>query len=149
MIFATPVLLLFLAAPKTPAVHYANPPGLATSPRYSHVAVVNRGKLILISGQIAQDAQGNLVGAGDMAAQSRQVFENLKTALTAAGASFSDVVQLTTYVVDIAKNIEAYRTVREQYLSGRPDPPTSTTVGVTSLVRPEYLLEVDAIAVVP
>jgi enamine deaminase RidA (YjgF/YER057c/UK114 family) len=149
MIFATSVLLLFLAAPKTPAVQYANPPGLAKSPRYSHVAVVNRGRMILISGQIAQDAQGNLVGAGDMAAQTKQVFENLKTALTAAGASFSDVVQLTTYIVDIGKNIDAYRTVREEYLRGRPDPPTSTTVGVSALVREGYLVEVEAIAVVP
>ena len=79
MIFATSALLLFLAAPRTPAVQYGNPSGLAKSPRYSHVAVVNRGKMILISGQIAQDAQGNLVGAGDMAAQTKQVFENLKT----------------------------------------------------------------------
>jgi enamine deaminase RidA (YjgF/YER057c/UK114 family) len=149
MSFATSVLLLFLAAPKPPAVQYVNPPGLAKSPRYSHVAVVHRGKMILVSGQIAQDAQGNLVGAGDMVAQSRQVFENLKTALTAAGASFSNVVQLTTYVVDIAKNIEAYRSVREEYLRGRTDPPASTTVGVSALVREGYLLEVEAIAVVP
>lgn len=144
-----PVLVLLLGAPKTPAVRYVHPPGLAKSPRYSHVAVVNRGRMILVSGQVAQDAAGNPVGAGAMEAQTRQVFENLKSALAGAGASFDDVVKLTTYIVDISKNIEPYRKVREQYLKGRTSPPTSTTVGVSALVREGYLLEVEAIAVVP
>jgi enamine deaminase RidA (YjgF/YER057c/UK114 family) len=143
------LLLLVLAAPKGPAVRFVNPPGLAKSPRYSHVAEITRGRLILISGQVAQDAQGNLVGAGDMAAQTRQVFENLKIALTAAGATYKDVVQLTSFVVDISKNIDAYRQVRQEYLRGIAEPPTSTTVGVPALVRGDYLLEVEAIAVLP
>ena len=70
-------------------------------------------------------------------------------ALSAAGASYKDVVQLTSYIVDISKNIEAYREVRQEYLSGLTQPPTSTTVGVPALVRADYLLEVEAIAVVP
>jgi enamine deaminase RidA (YjgF/YER057c/UK114 family) len=145
----TPLLLLALATPKSPAVRFINPAGLAKSPRYSHVAEVTRGRLILISGQVAQDANGKSVGTGDMAAQTRQVFENLKVALAAAGASYKDVVKLTSFIVDISKNIDAYRTVREEYLRGLAAPPASTTVGVPALVRPDYLLEVEAIAVLP
>ena len=142
-------LILVLGAPKGPAVRFVNPPGLAKSPRYSHVAEVSRGRLILISGQVAQNAKGDPVGAGDMASQTRQVFENLKIALAGSGAGYKDVVQLTSYIVDIPRNIEAYREVRQQYLSGLAQPPTSTTVGVPALVRGEYLLEVEAIAVLP
>jgi enamine deaminase RidA (YjgF/YER057c/UK114 family) len=144
----TSLLVLLLGAPKPSAVRYLNPPGLSKSPRYSHVAEVNRGRLILVSGQVAQDVNGNPVGAGDMKAQTRQVFENLKIALAAAGATEKDVVKLTSYIVDISKNIEAYREVRQEFWTGSP-PPTSTTVGVPALVRADYLLEVEAIAVVP
>ncbi len=143
------LLILVLSAPKSPAVRFVNPPGLAKSPRYSHVAEVTRGRLILVSGQVALDAAGNLVGAGDMKAQTRQVFENLKVALAGAGATEKDVVQLTIYIVDISKNIEAYREVRQEYFRGNADPPAGTAVGVTGLVRADYLLEVEAIAVVP
>lgn len=130
------------------AVRFVNPTGLAKSPRYSHVVEVTGGRLVIVSGQIAQDAAGNLVGAGDFAAQSRQVFENLKTALGGVGASYKDVVKLTTYLVDMSQ-LETYRHVREEYLRGNPEPPASTTVGVPGLVREGYLLEVEAIAVVP
>lgn len=131
------------------AVRFVNPTGLAKSPRYSHVVEVTGGRLVIVSGQIAQDAAGNLVGAGDFAAQSRQVFENLKTALAGVGAGYKDIVKLTTFIVDISKNIEAYRDVRQEYLRGIAEPPTSTTVGVPALVRGDYMLEVEAIAVVP
>lgn len=146
--FVTSLLLIVLAAPKGPAVRYVHPPGLAKSPRYSHVVEVSRGKLVLISGQVAQDASGNIVGAGDMAAQTRQVFENLKIALAASGASFKNVVKLTTFIVDMSQ-LEKYREVRTEFLKGLPEPPTSTTVGVSRLVSEGYLLEVEAIAVVP
>ena len=142
------LLILVPAAPKSP-LRFINPPGLAKSPRYSHVAEVTRGKLVFVSGQVAQDVNGNPVGAGDMKAQAKQVFENLKVALAAAGASEKDVVKLTSYVVDIARNIEPYREARQEAWGNVPVPPTSTTVGVSALVRPEYLLEVEAIAVVP
>jgi enamine deaminase RidA (YjgF/YER057c/UK114 family) len=143
------LLVLVLGAPRGPAVRFVNPTGLAKSPRYSHVAQLTRGRLIFISGQVAQDANGNLVGAGDMAAQTRQVFENLKVALAAAGATYKDVVKLTSFIVDISKNIDAYREVRQEYLRGIAEPPTSTTVGVPALVRGDYMLEVEAIAVLP
>ena len=144
----TSLLLILLATPKGPAVRYVDPPGLAKSPRYSHVVEVTRGKLVFISGQVAQDASGNLVGGADLGAQTRQVFENLKAALAASGASFKDVVKITSFLVDMSQ-IEKYRDVRSEYLKGNARPPTSTTVAVPRLVRPEYLLEVEAIAVVP
>lgn len=139
-------------APKTPKsrnVRFIHPAGLAKSPRYSHVVEVTGGRLVFISGQVAQDAEGNLVGAGDFAAQTRQVFENLKAALAGAGADFRHVIQLNSYIVQISRNIESYRKVREEFLRGNSEPPTSTTVGVQALVRDDYLLEVEAIAVVP
>jgi enamine deaminase RidA (YjgF/YER057c/UK114 family) len=142
------LLLVLLGAPKGPAVRYVNPAGLAKSPRYSHVVEVSRGRLVFISGQVAQDAAGNLVGAGDFSAQTRQVFENLKTALAASGATFKDVVKLTSYIVDMSQ-IEKYREIRTEYLKGNREPPTSTTVAVPRLVREDYLLEVEAIAVLP
>lgn len=144
----TSLVVLVLAAPKAPAVRYVHPAGLAKSPRYSHVVEVSRGRLVFISGQVAQDAAGNLVGAGDFSAQTRQVFENLKTALAASGATFKDVVKLTSYIVDMSQ-IDKYRDVRSEYLKGNPHPPTSTTVAVPRLVREDYLLEVEAIAVLP
>src|SRR5687767_5866747 len=144
----TSLLLLVLAAPKGPAVKYVHPTGLAKSPRYSHVVEISRGKLVLISGQVAQDASGNLVGAGDLGAQTRQVFENLKVALAASGASFKNVVKLTSFIVDMSQ-LEKYREVRTEYLKGMSEPPTSTTVGVPRLVSEGYLLEVEAIAVLP
>jgi enamine deaminase RidA (YjgF/YER057c/UK114 family) len=143
-----PLLLLFLGAPPSPSVRFRNPDGLAKSPRYSHVAEVTRGKLVFVSGQVAQDVKGNPVGADDMAAQTRQVFENLKVALAASGATFKDVVKLTSFLVDMSQ-IDKYRDVRSEYLKGMPEPPTSTTVAVPRLVRPEYLLEVEVIAVLP
>lgn len=139
-------------APKTPKprnIRFIHPAGLAKSPRYSHVVEVTGGKLVFISGQVAQDAAGNLVGPGDMAAQTRQVFENLKAALAGAGADFRHVIQLNSYIVEISRNIEKYRDVRQEYLRGIAEPPTSTTVGVQGLVRDDFLLEVEAIAVVP
>jgi enamine deaminase RidA (YjgF/YER057c/UK114 family) len=136
-------------AAKPRNVRFVNPGGLAKSPRYSHAVEVTGGKLVFISGQVAQDTAGNLVGASDFAAQTRQVFENLKTALSGVGADFRHVIQLNSYIVDISRNIEKYREVRQEYLRGVAEPPTSTTVGVPALVRDDFLLEVEAIAVLP
>ena len=121
-----------------------NPETLSRPVGYSHVVEARAGRLVFISGQVAFDQQGNLVGAGDMAAQAEQVFENLKAALAAAGAGFGDVVKLTFFIVDMAR-MPAVREVRNRYL----DPahiPASTAVEVKSLVRPELLIEIEAIA---
>ena len=127
-----------------PNLRFLNPATLAPAAGYSHVAEVQGGRMVFLSGQVALDASGKLVGAGDLAAQARQVFANLKAALEAAGTDFAHVVKLTFYLIDIAQ-IAAVRAVRDEFVDSR-HPPVSTAVGVRRLVRDEFLLEVDAVA---
>jgi enamine deaminase RidA (YjgF/YER057c/UK114 family) len=127
---------------------FLNPPGVAASPAYTHVVTVSGGKTVFISGQVALDEHGNLVGRGDLRAQTKQVFENLKRGLTAAGARFEDIVKMTTYVVGYRPDqLPAIREGRSEYLS-RTNPPASTLVGVEALFQEGVLIEVEAIAVV-
>ncbi|WP_018571721.1 RidA family protein [Streptomyces sp. PsTaAH-124] len=121
------------------------PEGVAPAPAYSHV-VMGTGRLVAVSGQLALDEDGRLVGEGDPAAQARQVFENLRRCLAAAGAGFDDVVKLTYFVTDIA-HLPAVRTARAAHI---PDDrlPASSAVQVAALVRPEFLMEIEAFAVV-
>jgi enamine deaminase RidA (YjgF/YER057c/UK114 family) len=130
-------------------VRFINPPGLAQNPRYSHVVEISKGRLILISGQVAFDKDGNLVGKGDMRAQTTQVLENLKAALDSVGATFNDVVKLNSFLVNMPENLAAYREVRAKYLADNKHQPTSTTVGVAALVSPDLLLEMEAEVVLP
>lgn len=121
------------------------PEGVAPAPAYSHV-VMGTGRLVAVSGQLALDEDGRPVGEGDPAAQARQVFENLRRCLAAAGAGFDDVVKLTYFVTDIA-HLPAIRTARAVHI---PDDrlPASSAVQVAALVRPEFLMEIEAFAVV-
>lgn len=132
-----------------PLVQYLNPPGLAVNPRFTQLVEINGGRTILISGQVAYDKDGKAVGKGDIRAQSKQVFENLKAALDAVGATFNDVVKLNTFMVNMPENLEGYRDVRGEYLAKNEHPPASTTVGVAALVNPDLLLEVEAVVVLP
>ena len=111
---------------------------------YSHVVVVEGKRTIFISGQLARDRHGNAVGKGDMRAQLRQVGENIKAALEAAGATLDDLVKTTTYVTDIEEYFK-HVDVRMEYFSALP---TSTTVEVRRLAHADFLVEVEAIAVV-
>lgn len=113
---------------------------------YSHVAEVRGGRTLYLAGQIALDAEGKLVGPGDFNAQIKQVFANLDARLKEANASFKDVVKLNYYLTD-ASNLQALRDARDNYIN-KEAPPASTLVVVKQLVRPEYLCEVEAIAVV-
>ena len=116
---------------------------------YSHaVSTSGPGKLIHVSGQVSWDADGKVVGAGDMRAQSEQVFRNLTDVLRAAGAGWDDVIKMNGYMVGVTPdNVAAYREVRTRFL--KPGKlPASTLVGVTALVQPELLLEVECIAAV-
>jgi reactive intermediate/imine deaminase len=122
-----------------------NPPGLSTPTGYSHVVSARGGRTIYLSGQVALDAKGELVGAGDMAAQTRQVFANLDTALEAAGASFADVVKTNYYIRD-ASQVQVIRDIRAKYVGEKL--PASTLVEVSRLARPEFLIEIEVIAVV-
>ena len=111
---------------------------------YSHVVVVEGRKTIFVSGQLARDAGGNPVGARDMRAQVRQVGENIRTALAAAGATLADIVKTNTYVTDIEEFFK-HADVRMEYFGALP---TSTTVEVRRLAHPDLLVEVEVIAVV-
>ncbi len=123
-----------------------NPPSLSTPTGYTHVVeVTGPSKTVYISGQIALDKSGALVGGADMKAQAEQVFKNLEAALSAAGATFNDVVKMNTYVVDMGQ-VQAIRDVRAKYFTGQP--PASTLVQVVRLARPDLLLEIEVIAVV-
>ena len=125
---------------------YINPEGFARPNGYTHVVESTGGRTIYISGQIALDAQGQIVGAGDMAAQTEHVFKNLQVALMAVGGGFEDVVKLTFYIADMSQ-IQAIRDVRDQFIDA-DHYPASTAIEVKQLVRPELLIEIDAIAVI-
>lgn len=122
-----------------------NPEVLSKSNSYSHVVVV--GNTIYISGQVAADATNAVVGKGDLRAQVTKVYENLKICLAAAGATFDDVVKMNTYVVNYKpEDVAVIREVRKNYLS-KESPPASTLVGVQALVNPDFLVEIEAVAV--
>ena len=129
-------------------VQFINPPGLAQFKTFSHVATVSGGKTIHVSGQVSWNEKGEVVHPGDLKAQAGQVFENLKVALAAAGATCDNVVKFTIHVVNLKPQDRiAISEVRGRYLtSGRV--PASTMIGVQSLVSEGLLLEVEAIAVV-
>jgi enamine deaminase RidA (YjgF/YER057c/UK114 family) len=121
------------------------PAGVAAAAQYSHV-VLGTGRFVAIAGQLALDEQGRPVGDGDPAAQARQVFENLRRCLASAGATFDDVVKLTCFVTDMA-HMPALRAARAAHI---PDDrlPAASAVQVAALVRPEFVMEVEAFAVV-
>lgn len=125
--------------------HVVAPEGMAAGRGYSHV-VTGRGRLVVISGQLAQDEHGELVGPGDPEAQARQVFENIRRCLAEAGASFADVVKLGFFVLDVAY-LPALRAARDAVID-TAEPPASTALQVAGLIAPGYLLEVEAWALV-
>ena len=134
----------------TPISKLSSPPTMHKPVGYSHIAEVTRGKLIYIAGQIALDVEGNLVGKDDFAAQTRQVFANLAAALGAAGATFAHVVKLNCYcadTVDLEAELSTFRAVRNEFVNTSA-PPASTFVVVRRLVRPEWLIEIEAVAAV-
>jgi 2-iminobutanoate/2-iminopropanoate deaminase len=111
---------------------------------YSHVVVAEGKRMIFIAGQLARDRHGNVVGKGEMRVQIRQVGENIKAALEAVGASLSDLVKTTTYVTDIEEFFK-HVDVRMEYFGAAL--PTSTTVEVRRLAHPDFLVEVEALAI--
>ena len=115
---------------------------------YSQAVRVETGDAVWIhvSGQIAIDREGSLVGPGDIRAQTRQVFENLKAILEANGATFADAVKIGTYLTTL-DDLAGMREVRSEYLTA--EPPASTAVQVVALVVPDALIEIDLVAVVP
>ncbi|MEV7975663.1 RidA family protein [Streptomyces sp. NPDC086519] len=121
------------------------PDGVAPAAQYTHV-VAATGRFVAVSGQLPLDEDGELVGEGDPAAQARQVFENLRRCLAAAGATFEDVVKLTYFVTDMA-HLPAIRAARAAHISD-DRLPAASAVQVAALVGPRFLMEIEALAVV-
>lgn len=120
-----------------PGHHYAQP--------FSQAVRASGKDMVFVSGQVALDANGNVVGAGDMKAQAHQALLNLKAILAAGGATLADVVKLTVYVTDMSRFAEV-QAVRGEFWAGMPLP-ASTALEVKQLIRKEFLVEIEAIAV--
>ena len=150
MRWALPLWLTVLTTLLVPAIatgqniERINPAGMTQPTSYSHVVRVD--DMIFIAGQTAVDGGGNLIGSGDMGAQLRQVLENLKTVLTSQGVGFGNVVKITVFTVDVEAYLEVSALRQEYFVSGAP---ASTLVQIERLARPEFLLEIEAIAVAP
>ena len=132
-------------------ISFNNPAGVAApAGRYSHVARLDlgsgNGALLFISGQVALGPDGQFVGAGDVVAQAEQVFQNIATLLGAHGASMRDVVKLTTFLTDIADRARIADVRARHFPEGTP-PPASTLVAVSALAMPEWLIEIEVVAV--
>ena len=123
--------------------HLVRPDGMPPVNGYSH-AVLFSGPIMVISGQVPVDADGNLVGKDDPEAQVRQVFDNLAAALAAAGATMAQVVKLTYFVTDMAL-LPTVRQIRDEFIN-TDRPPASSLVQVAGLVNPDFLIEVEALA---
>lgn len=126
-------------------MNHINPTALSRPNGYSHAVEVGPGRTLYVSGQIAVDQAGQVVGPGDIKTQTRQVLENLKVALAAAGATLDHVVKITVFMTDMSR-LSGFREVRDSYFTSAP--PASSLVEVKSLVRPDLLIEIEAIAVV-
>lgn len=124
-------------------MHHLRPAGSPPAAGYSH-AVSASGRLIVVSGQVPLDADGNLVGAGDPEAQVRQVFRNIAAALADANATMADVIKLGFFLTDLA-DLPVVRRVRDEFIEVAT-PPASTLVQVSGLVNPEFRVEIEALA---
>ncbi|HEX3313336.1 MAG TPA: RidA family protein [Gemmataceae bacterium] len=128
-------------------VDFLDPPGLCPTFGWTHVVSVrNAAKTVYVSGQVAVDAKGSVVGKGDLKRQTEQAFENVTIALTAAGAKWSDVVKTGIFVVGLKPtDVPILREVRSRYIDQKR-PPASTLVGVAALVGADWLIEMEVVA---
>lgn len=128
-------------------IEHPRPDGLMHNPAFSQVVAASGRRTIYTAGQVSIDAGGALVGPGDLAAQTAQVMRNVGLALAAAGADYADIVKITTYVVNYKPQDRAVvGKARAPFFADRT-PPASTLVGVAALALPEWLVEIEAIAV--
>jgi enamine deaminase RidA (YjgF/YER057c/UK114 family) len=127
---------------------FLNPPSLNPTNGFTHLVAATGGTTIYVSGQVSVNERAEVIGAGDMRAQVERVFVNLDAALAAAGATFRDVVKITYFVVDLKpEHVGHIREVRRKYLDAQ-NPPASSLIGVAALVVPEWLIEIELVAVV-
>jgi enamine deaminase RidA (YjgF/YER057c/UK114 family) len=135
--------------PERGQVRHLNPAALHTSPVFTQLVVASGPvTTIYVGGQNAVDTAGNIVGGGDLAAQTRQIFANLEAALGEAGAGLEHIVRWTIYVVQ-GQPLEPGVAVFQEVWGRRPNPPAITVLVVAGLGNPAFLAEIDAIAVVP
>lgn len=147
-----PALFLTLAAfaqTQPATVRLINPSSVAAPKGYSHAAVIDLGncKMIILSGQVPLDRQGNLVGKGDLAQQTEQVFRNIKSIVEELGGSMDNIVKLGYFITDVTQ-IQAVRAVRDTFINTK-NPPASTLVQVSKLFRDDVSIEVEATAIIP
>ena len=138
-----------LTQPDTSIVKFINPSSSSTPRSYSQAAIIDLGncKMIIISGQTALDAQGNLIGKGDMAKQTEQVFLNIKKIVTDLGGTMDNIVKTGIFLVD-ASQIQAFRDTRNKFINLK-NPPASTLIQVSKLFSDDILLEIEATAIIP
>ena len=131
----------------TPSITRINPPELGTPPGYSQIVDVSANRIIFIAGQTALDADGNLVGKNDFAAQAEQVFRNLGVALQASGCTAANLVKLTVFLIDM-ENLARYREARNRFFGtvNPPAAPAVTLVEVSKLYSADFMIEIEAIA---
>ena len=129
-------------------IRHVNPPDRATSPAYTEAVTARPGTVIWIAGQVAQNAKGEVVGKGDLKAQADQAWANMRAALAAAGASFQDVVKITTYVVNYKPSMRDELRAARLRAMGAVESPAATLVGVQSLASDDWLVEIEATAVI-
>lgn len=129
------------------STEHMNPDTLGKPGAYSQVVVGTGTRIVSVAGQVAVDTGGNVVGAGDFAAQALQAYRNVEAALAAAGATFDDVTKMTVFIVDFDASVHFGPLVeaRQQVIPGKK--PTNTLVGVQALASPDFLIEVEAMAV--
>jgi 2-iminobutanoate/2-iminopropanoate deaminase len=139
--------LLFPIAATSQQVQFKNPSELSKPNGYTHVVIVNPGKLIFISGQVGMDKDGKV--SSDFAQQARQAFTNLQAAIAAAGAKPANLVKLNYYIVGLThERLLAIREARDRIID-KDHPPASTLAGVQALFRDDVQLEIEAEAVLP
>jgi enamine deaminase RidA (YjgF/YER057c/UK114 family) len=122
------------------------PEGLFASPAYTHVVTAQSGRTVYVSGQVAMGPDGAVVGVGDLGAQATQVMRNLEVALGAVGATFADVVKITTFVVGYQPEHRAVISAARSPYFAAGGPPASTLIGVEALAAPDWLIEIVAVA---
>ena len=129
-------------------LRFSNPPGMSKPPSYSHVVEVNGPhRTIYLAGQTGVDANGKV--AEGIRAQTVQVMENIKTALASVGGGFEHIVKLTSYLTNLEANGVEFREVRASYFPNKEALPASTLLQISRLANPAYLVEVEAIAILP
>ncbi|TXJ29539.1 MAG: RidA family protein [Chitinophagaceae bacterium] len=130
-------------------VKLVNPPSVHTPKGYSHVAEINLGTctMLIISGQVALDEQGNLVGKNDPGKQAEQAFKNIRSCVTNAGGTMDNIVKLSYFILDVSQ-VQKVRDARDKFIN-TAKPPASTLVQVSKLFREDVLIEIEATAIIP